>query len=327
MMLAVVVKRENILLAIWLPLISLFVFLHNKHRPKILFLFVMLASMLTLLFAYQQLEVQHTMFSETGEYGEFPFSAKNMHILLPVFLKMYAQPNWYLGTGILVLGGIIVIFRRKSPFLLLPVLLLSYLLLYSSHVRSYYQLRIGDVTPFDMLRYSVNLMCLWALLGGLGVSAGIRCLTKWTEHGTMRLLFNRVGVSVLFLMATFSFITTCRMRDSLVEDEYFGRVKPARVAIDYATQYGLDSTYIVTLEPLVVQMYGPTTTRVVDLAVINDELIASLRSHGNRMIYVEQRSYRDSINAERYRSQLSSINKMVSTVLYTDEDLTLRRLD
>jgi hypothetical protein len=112
-----------------------------------------------------------------------------------------------------------------------------------------------------------------------------------------------------------------------VNDEYRERVKPAKVAIDYAMRSGLDSTYIVTLEPLVVQMYGPITTRVVDLSIVNDDLLRNLRSGKNELIYIEQRSHQNPIDADRYRSQLSSIDKMTPTVLYHDADLTLQRLD
>jgi hypothetical protein len=45
---------------------------------------------------------------------------------------------------------------------------IAYLLLYSSHVRSYYQLESGSVGQFDTLRYSMNLAGLWSILAGLG---------------------------------------------------------------------------------------------------------------------------------------------------------------
>ena len=106
--------------------------------------------------------------SETAEYATFPFSLAVLRTMLPLFLRSYLSVSWYLGSSILVLLGLIASIRARRRYIYPISVFTAYLLLYASHVRSYYQLQGGDVTQFDTLRYSINLAGLWSILAGLG---------------------------------------------------------------------------------------------------------------------------------------------------------------
>ncbi len=172
--LAIVVKRENLLIV---PVVLLAKIMFQKDCdsvdvPKRRLQYV--AALITILFcagfALNQLRLLAVIHHEQLEYSQFPFNFHVWLTMLPMFLKGYFSWSWYFGSAFLVLLGAFWSIKSRRPGALVAALFAAYLLLYTSHVRSYYQVHGAGVTELDTLRYSMNLAGLWAVMAGLGLS-------------------------------------------------------------------------------------------------------------------------------------------------------------
>src|SRR5579875_1267599 len=61
----------------------------------------------------------------------------------------------------------------------IPILLLAcFVLVYATHIRSYYEMESGHVDDQAALRFSMNLMGLWGIAVGLGLEVSHRVLRR-----------------------------------------------------------------------------------------------------------------------------------------------------
>jgi len=197
-----------------------------------------------------------------------------------------------------VLVGLFLI-RRCDCLTLYPVLvIIAYLSLYVSHVRSYYQVNYGDVAPADALRYSMNFMTMWALLSGVGLAYVVsRC--RGVGDG---LQWRAVGVTAaLVIYGATTYWYTTALRDEVTSEEQRTRIEPSVVASQLAVAMGSADTYVITLEPLVFQLYGPLDVNVIELTRINDQLIAALASRHEHLnlLYLDSGIYRNEIDQNK----------------------------
>jgi hypothetical protein len=187
---AIVVKRENLLLAIALPAISsMLMFVRLRCRStwrKIAASLV--ASALAIGFSIILLHFGNVIASESVEFGRTPFGLAQVKTLLPVLLGSFGVARWYCFGFVWVLLGM-ALWRRRDGLILYPALvLLAYVVTYSAHVRSFYQVFYGEVSPYDALRYSMNVTTLWALLAGFGLVRAVRTLVNFggmARHPTL----------------------------------------------------------------------------------------------------------------------------------------------
>ena len=147
---AIVVKRENVLLIPMMVIAGMAVEAGKRGSGTRIkwnrYQMAVTSFCLCIGFTLSQLRLITTIESETAEFGTFPFNPTVFRTMLPLFAKSYLSLNWYLGIGILVLIGSVgsIYFKRRGLFPF--TLFIAYLVLYSSHVRSYYQLQNGDVS-------------------------------------------------------------------------------------------------------------------------------------------------------------------------------------
>jgi hypothetical protein len=314
---AILVKRENLVLGFVLPFASI-VRIAARRDLKTTWYRIGAASLgsgIAVAFSLLSLRFGEVLLNETAEFRRIPFGLTQVRSLLPAFLNSFGVTSWYCLGLVWVLAGLFLI-RRCDYRTLYPVLVITaYLSLYVSHVRSYYQVNCGDVAPADVLRYSMNFMTMWALLAGVGLAYAVR-RCRGVGDG---LKWRAVGVSAaLVVYGATAYRYTTTLRDEVTSEEQRTRIEPSVVASQLAVAMGSADTYVVTLEPLVLQMYGPPNVNVIELTRVNDQLIAALGSQHEhlKLLYLDNAIYRNDIDQNRYRPQLELLGRLMRESLH-----------
>jgi hypothetical protein len=180
-------------------------------------------------------------------------------------------------------------------------LFISYLLLYTSHVRSYYQLHGGAVTTFDTIRYSMNLAGLWSIMAGLGLSTVMSVVSRIEIGEGSKLWARRLMWVCLACVLVCSWVVTDRLKEDMVAGEIASRLRPAEAALKAIERNGNPDTFVITLEPLVVQMLAHDPVNVIDFKELTTGLLKALRAENPNatFFYLEQ----DTHPTGRYRSR------------------------
>jgi hypothetical protein len=257
---------------------------------------------------------------ETAEYARFPFSLSFARALLPAFFRSFSQVEWYGPTFALVLAGAARACWRRDLGLYPFATLCAFILVYATHVRSYYFIQAEPVTAGDAVRYSMNLMGVWAVAAGYGATF----LTGWVS-ALFRSAKGRAGLWIFGGLTAFvSYATTDRLRADLIDEELRIRIKPAMVAARIAEKTG---SPVVTLEPLLVQIYAPISTKVLALYDLDAALLAQMKQEGvSEFILLEHNTYNNPADARRYANALKTLRPLAAETIYTDENCTIRRL-
>ncbi|MGA8489683.1 MAG: hypothetical protein WB711_04625 [Terriglobales bacterium] len=332
--LAVAVKRENVLLVPVITLTGLMFNVDTRNRAQGKRWLVNLAALLSggicIVFAVVQLRIVTVVRREMLEYAVFPFNAAVLRTMLPLFLKSYSSVSWYLGGGILVLLGLIASMRAKRRGVYAVGALIAYLLLYASHVRSYYQLQSGDVTQFDTLRYSMNIAGLWSILAGLGFAFSAETLAKWRFGAWLR---RRPGRVILWLFVgayiVSSWVLMNRWKEDMVSTELAVRIEPAEAALEQVDDLGAKNTFVITLEPLLVQMFCREPVNVIAFPYLSGSLVQDVRrsSPDATFLYVEQAIYRSETYRERYRAAFDFLDGLQKERLSGGKNYAIYRIN
>jgi hypothetical protein len=332
--LAVAVKRENVLLV---PVIALVGFMFNFERRNraqkkrwLVNLAALMSGGICVVFAVVQLRIVTVVRSEMVEYAVFPFNVAVLRTMLPLFVKSYASVSWYLGGGILVLLGLIASIRVKRRGIYAVSALIAYLLLYASHVRSYYQLQSGDVTQFDTLRYSMNIAGLWSILAGLGFAFFADVLAQWRFGAWLR---RRSGRVIFWLLvgtyAVSSWVLTDRWKEDMVSTELAVRIEPAEAALEVVDDLGIKNTFVITLEPLLVQIFCRGPVNVIAFPYLSSSLVQDVRRNNPdaTFLYLEQSIHSSKTDRERYRAAFDFLEGVQKERLSGGENYTIYRIN
>jgi hypothetical protein len=104
--------------------------------------------------------------------------------------------------------------------------------------------------------------------------------------------FRRVATGLAIAYVLLSGAAATRARKQLIEAEAFSRRLPAIEAL--AVSEGFGGVYpIVTLEPLLIQLYGPTS-RVISMPSLSSEHLTE------GALYLEQDHYKSGVDRRRY---------------------------
>ena len=220
------VKREDILLAVILPVILLLVADSRvaPHFERIrLLVILVLGAALALAFCVH-MRLPQTAGGEATLLRAYPFTVGRLATFVFGFARSFFVNEWYGGAVFVVAIGAIVSCRRRGLLLVPLVVFIAFGLLYAFHIRSYYEMRSGNVESLAALRFSMNLMTVWALLAGIGIGAvmmKVRGLGLYRRYKRISLI---IGVGTLAFALAVSFIVTKSLRADAVEDEYaFGQ--------------------------------------------------------------------------------------------------------
>jgi len=256
--------------------------------------------------AFAARPVLMSVMSEAGEYGGSSFGFVRFLETVPSLLRALTAPKWFGFVALLAVIGMVTAMlavrdsRREQDSGLLLVLAtatLGAIVLYGAHVRSTYQLMGVPVEPFDFIRYLSNIGVPLCILAP-AASASVRRTRVATT-----LVGQRVGwvvfVSYMFLSAGASWT----LREEMVWTEQQVRTEPALAAIDAASALG-DHYPIVTLEPLVIQLYGNPNTKTIALPLLTPDIV---RAFGGKVLYLRQDHYENDVNRRRYAEGLSAL--------------------
>jgi len=332
-LLAATVKRENVLLIPTMVLVGLLLDIRNKDAvrggkwPRYLMVFG--SCCLCLAFTVAQLQLLKTVRSEAAEYAVFPFNVTVFRTMFPLFLKSYASVSWYLGGAVFVILGIVGSIQSRRRGIYAVGLFAVYLLLYASHVRSYYELQGGSTSEFDTIRYSMNIAGLWSIIAGLGfgylrtlfAARGIVTLTR--QHSRM-ILGACIGAYVLS-----SWALTSRLREDMIGDEFTARIQPAMSALEVVGKIGPTNTMVITLEPLLIQMFSREPVNVIDFGYLNMKLAQSLAKENPNMtyLYVEQAIYASKADRERYGEGFDFLDRVHKVLLYRGDKYSIYQIE
>ncbi len=324
------IKRENILLPICLPIIALalqFASRRTHGSPFRHVRWIVLSAALGLAFSLHMKTVQ-TMSSETALLNQFPLSFAELVGLATAFLHSFFIVQWYGGAAVLVLAGAVVAWHRKTLEIFPLVLFIAYVLLYAFHIRSYYEMRSGNADPRSALRFSMSLMSLWSILAGLGIASLIGWVRRSLVWRNYRVAAKWIAVGAVASVIAVSYYDTTYLRDDAVEDEFRMRIEPSLAAIRSADCDQSKATYILTLEPLIPQMYAGTQVDVVSLPELDGTVMQEIGFSGGvtDLLYLDEQIHRTPADAERYKSQMALLDHFQHRVLSRNAVFSITRI-
>jgi hypothetical protein len=160
---AIMIKRENLALLI-LPALAVLI---NRSLLKKGRFFAILSILFTstaiLVFFAPTLE---SLSAERDDISTPAFSISHFVCNAPRFLECMIRPDMWGITGLLLFLAILCARKRLiQPNILFPLIMLCvYFGLYTFHFRSQYQVASGDVTAFEMMRFSTNIFPIAVLI-------------------------------------------------------------------------------------------------------------------------------------------------------------------
>ena len=113
-----------------------------------------------------------------------------------------------------------------------------------------------------------------------------------------------------------------------MRDEFRMRIEPSLTAVRAADDDSTRKTYILTLEPLIPQMYATPNVNVVSLRTLNDQVMKDIGFDQGAVgvLYLDEQIHRSPADEERYKSQLEHLNRFQRTSLKSDAVFSIIRL-
>jgi hypothetical protein len=175
----------------------------------------------------------------------------------------------------------------------------------------------------------MNFMALWAIVGGQGIGSIVTSLLRsraWNRHKQLSIW---CGVTVATIMLIVAFIATLNLKESEVEDERISRLDPAFNTMHFAPLAKEQSNFIVTMEPLVIQMYADPTTRIVDLESVDSGSLQTLISTNSdsHLIFLKEANRLSDDDVSRYGKQIRYLLSRPSSILLNTDRFQVLSVD
>lgn len=320
LVLLIVIKRENILFLIMFPLLSLlgwYTRIYPSPTTKRMAI-TSLCCAAAIAWSIGGLRVFESLMRESQEFGHFPFSIMNALRLIPSFLRCIAAPEWYGFTALLVLIGIINACRTKSFLCLIVGMLLSYGTVYLSHLHGYYQIHGVAVAPEGHLRFLMNCMTWWSILAGAGIASIFQYVSYRLPKG------RGLAIALCCIYAVTCGVMTANLRERARDDEVGSRIVPALDANAIA-RASEKPVYVVTLEPLIIQMFGSASTRIIGLYAVNNDLLKRICTSDTRteLLVLKQAQYDEETSVARYALNWASLDRLKHSTVYSSPSFSL----
>ncbi len=305
---AILVKRENMLLVLSLPVMFLLsaptVSSSFSSRVGRSLKRSAVALAFPIFFLLVCLDLPTVYLDERAAAGSDLLSLSNLRILGPAFAWSLAHPRFYFLFGFFLLC-LPLVWRRCYGLRSVMVLFLAYLCMYAAHWRSYYFLKWHTVSVWDTVRYMLNILPLLSMLSASGVvllgeslCAKSRFLAK---H--QRVIFYPLAAVALVAASVIGLYT--RAHETRIEQDE--RVGPIISVIDTVCKGRREDAWLLTFEPCIAQIYGPRWLRMVDLAIIDRLNATGLEdAFGSGPVFAFLRPWdTDEANEERMALQLA----------------------
>lgn len=288
---ALTIKREDILAVAMLVTFAFYGFARRMDRDEIAIgqlALLLLTAVLSVLIEFR-LHLVGTAQGEAALVHQFPFTLRALLEFLLRFVESFCVIRWYGGTTVLVAVGVIAAFTRWRSALVVVACLAAFIVLYGLHVRSYYEMRSSSTTLQGALRFSMNLIGFWSITAGLGLCFLYQRIARNFRHDiTILLQSTLVLFGISSLIAVLSFRATLRLREYETEDEQISRLEPALSASAIASSANRP-VWILTMEPLIFQMYENPGLNVVDLESASDDTLSHLSELRPKSLWVLER--------------------------------------
>lgn len=107
------------------------------------------------------------------------------------------------------------------------------------------------------------------------------------------------------------------------------RIEPSLTAVLAADHDRTGKTYILTLEPLIEQMYADPSVKVISLSSLNDAVIKDTGFYEGvvRILYLDEQIHRSPADEERYKSQLTYLNQFQRSTVTSDSIFSVARIN
>jgi hypothetical protein len=299
------VKREDTLMPLLLPALIPFCVPRVSGRLQIrrsLVVLILLSSAMGMILA-TKMHLLHTCESERELLHRFPLTAARLASFVGSFLSSFLVTRWYGGSFLAVGAGLVIALQRRDRTIIPVSLLAAFIILYSSHIRGYYEMESGRVSPGSALRFSMNIMGLWAIVAGVGVSFFAKWIRRWEVVRSRTVLAVCLLSALSCVLLTASFIATSAQRSESVEDEILSRVRPASAAVR-TVEANQGPRFILTMDPLIVQMYFQPDIRVIDLESVDTETLEALVRADSRLVLLKRMDRFTEADLTRYGEPL-----------------------
>ena len=298
--LAVATKRENFILLILLYSIPFIRYFFKQKPLTKSYIFLVLISSLTLFIFSIYIGLFDIENNEGGDIGSKTFSLDFLIINLKQFLIAITNISYWGLTGFAFVFSIaFAIYYNKINKLGLMCLLLSvsYIILYSSHYRSYYQVVYNLSHPFETLRYSVNYLPLIALF--------ISTLKlKFDISSLQNVIYKRI-LKVSFILTTFVLIlNVVKTRIEFSQDEKISRIQPVKDILSISSVNDI----IITDIPIVFHCYADEKQKIVDVFSLSEKRFQELINLTNNTIIYFLKPRDMAINTDRYGIKFNTNN-------------------
>lgn len=327
---AVLIRRENALLLLLFPMLYYLTSFKTVRRSRSAD--TLRVSFLVLLlpvgFVLGVLDFSAIYVDELSEVGHAPFALKNMLILLPCFGKLFVTFRLYFAVGLLLVFVPLVWNTRKE---MRPTILafLSFIGLYAAHWRSYYFLETYEAGAWDCVRYSLNVMPLFAIVAASCMLWVLECANKRMAALGLTKGWTRIGLVIGSVgLALWCAAIALGLRGELTKKEQELRVGPVKESIRILTERHGDAFWLFTFEPCIVQIYGRRSLRSADLVTLeyyNDDSLRNIIEGGNAYVLLTDDQGTDEY-ANRYDFQIDWIRARETTDVYEGRGWKLVRL-
>ncbi len=295
-------KRENLIL-LSLPVLStLLLAKNNVLKTNRLINITILFSVPTAIAAvYNMLaRINEMEAAESLGLGIATFNLTNFAMLFPKYLFSFLNVDYFGITGALfiITSIYVILLQNKLEFKLISLLSILYLVMYSSHYRSYYQVHFGDVNIFETLRYTSNYFPIACLCFG--------ALTR--IHDKLESQFYRakkIFFTIVVIYISIITLLNVSMRLKLSSMEYENRINPAIETLKLTN----NDDWILSDISSVFHLYANENRNFIDSYSTKLNRVLNLNKNSNGQIYLLKRE-NDDFNKKRYPEYFDMISKL-----------------
>jgi hypothetical protein len=328
---AVLIKRENLVLPLAFMFESVTLLFQSREGRRNTILQTVgsvLACGVVLILAIWKLGILQTVHSEAHEFGSFPFSLSHAVRLLPLLLAALGKWDWFLGAWIPLLLALTIDLRKNHHLLRTTlVALVGYLALYMTHVRGFYFLQ-GHVSALEWLRYLCNLSGLISIAVAFGAVQAWTLVRRVISISLPKTIMQGAGLLTLGGIVALSAAHSSILRAELAGEEQTYRILPALRSEKIALAACCSQPYIITYEPLILEMFGGAKTKFVEIGAVTDDLLNRLHQGGfSQVIFLDQTIYRTDENRQRFAKQLDVLHNLKRRSVYKDDNCEIIILD
>ena len=293
--LAIFTRRENLVLIIFILIISFFEWLKDK-KIKIFMPLLFSALIATIFFTFVQ-NIFKLNIIESSEIHTNNFSLEYLNKLFPIFIRALFSFKWLsISFTLFILASIFFIYTWKNNKIIISliVLYLSFLFVYCFHYRNYDFIYSGYVQPFVVLRYLNNFYEILVIVLSI-------FLIKLIEYTS----FKKLIFIILSILIVTSFTSTLSLRHEYSKYEIAERfLKPQKI-LDFLKK---KTNYIlITDDILIFQLLGPDNLEICDINSIN-KFLSKIRNE-DKYIYLTSSYYN-----KNYRRRYLDVVKIIQSL-------------